>query len=208
MAAGRSSPVFSEAVRAFWKTRTLQAAGQRQRGKSDQGARGAVTGGRQMDGFARTLSEALLSAGVGSGDIHRRRRVEIPGYYRPTKQWDLLVVVKGALLAAIELKSQVGPSFGNNFNNRTEEAMGSALDTWTAYREGAFSAAPAPWLGYLLHLGELSSIADLSESARATLSRVPGVSGSVLRQAIRSLLPQTGPRTSIQRGVLPHGGPA
>jgi len=26
------------------------------------------------------------------------------------------------LVAAIEAKSQVGPSFGNNFNNRTEEA--------------------------------------------------------------------------------------
>src|SRR5207249_3503997 len=48
-------------------------------------------------------------------------------------------------------KSHVG-SFGNNFNNRTEEAMGSALDIWTAYREGAFRTSPQPWLGYLLLL--------------------------------------------------------
>ena len=48
-------------------------------------------------------------------------------------------VVDGRLLAVIELKSQVGPSFGNNFNNRTEEAIGSAVDFWTAYR----AAVPA-----------------------------------------------------------------
>ena len=54
------------------------------------------------------------------------------------KQWDLLVVRNGQLLVAIEAKSQSGEEFGNNFNNRTEEAMGSALDLWTAYREGAF----------------------------------------------------------------------
>jgi len=50
-----------------------------------------------------------------------------------------LVIKNGHLFVAIEAKSQVGPSFGNNFNNRTEEAMGSALDLWTAFREGAFS---------------------------------------------------------------------
>jgi hypothetical protein len=52
----------------------------------------------------------------------------LPGFFRPTKEWDLLAIHDGKLLAVIEAKSQVGPSFGNNFNNRTEEAMGSALD--------------------------------------------------------------------------------
>lgn len=48
-------------------------------------------------------------------------------YFRPNKKWDLLVVDNNELVIAIEFKSQVGPSFGNNFNNRTEEAMGSAV---------------------------------------------------------------------------------
>lgn len=55
-------------------------------------------------------------------------------------------------MAVLELKSQKGPSFGNNINNRTEEVLGSAHDLWTAYREGAFRASPSPWLGYLLLL--------------------------------------------------------
>lgn len=58
------------------------------------------------------------------------------------------------LLAAFEFKSQVGPSFGNNFNNRTEEALGSATDIWTAFREGAFQTSQRPWLGYLMLLEE------------------------------------------------------
>jgi len=52
-------------------------------------------------------------------------------------------------VAAIEFKSQVG-SFGNNYNNRTEEAIGSASDIWGAYREGAFKPSARPWLGYLM----------------------------------------------------------
>jgi hypothetical protein len=55
------------------------------------------------------------------------------------------------LLAAVEFKSQVG-SFGNNFNNRTEEAVGSAHDLWTAYRDGAFHVSPRPWRGYFMLL--------------------------------------------------------
>jgi hypothetical protein len=55
-------------------------------------------------------------------------------------------------LAALEFKSQVGPSFGNNFNNRTEEALGSATDIWAAYREGAFKPSSRPFLGYFMLL--------------------------------------------------------
>jgi hypothetical protein len=52
----------------------------------------------------------------------------------------------------LEAKSQVGPSFGANFNNRVEEALGSSLCLWTAFREGGFSATVKPWLGYLFLL--------------------------------------------------------
>ena len=62
-------------------------------------------------------------------------------------------MLNGQLFAALELKSQVG-SFGNNFNNRTEEAVGSATDLWAAYREGAFKLSLRPWLGYMILLEE------------------------------------------------------
>ena len=144
--------VFSDAVREFWATRERQAAEQEERGNSDQGARGAVTGGQQMDGFVSKITELLVKAGVNPSYIYTQRHAtHLPGFFRATKGWDIVVVTEGELLAALELKSQVG-SFGNNFNNRTEEAMGSALDIWIAYREKAFHSSPPPWLGYLLLL--------------------------------------------------------
>jgi type II restriction enzyme len=77
--------------------------------------------------------------GLSHASIHQNRAfLTLPGFFRPTKLWDLLVIHQGKLIAAIELKSQVGPSFGKNFNNRTEEAIGSAYDFQTAFREGAF----------------------------------------------------------------------
>jgi len=150
--------VFSEAVRRFWLVRAEQERRQKQRGTIDQGARAAVTGGKQMDGLAETLTELIVGASVPPEAICRRGRgiVGLPGYYRPRKEWDLVVAHRGRLLVAIELKSHIGPSFGNNFNNRVEEALGTAVDTWTAYREGAFGVKPQPWLGYLLLVEDCS----------------------------------------------------
>ena len=139
-------------MRHFWRTRTRQQSRQESKsGQRDYGSRGAVTGGKQLDGFVELVQELLLAAGLTDGEIHRQR-VTLPGYFRPTKAWDLLVVADGNLLAILEFKSHVGPSFGNNFNNRTEEAMGSATDLWTAFREGAFNDSSKPWLGYFMLL--------------------------------------------------------
>ena len=136
----------------FWNTRTNQIEKQVSLNNHDQGNRGAVTGGKQLDGFVDLVKDILILNGIDEQYIHTTSDVELPGYYRPNKKWDLLIVKDNILIAAIEFKSQVGPSFGNNFNNRTEEAMGSALDIWTAYREGVFGTQKAPWLGYFLVL--------------------------------------------------------
>ena len=144
--------VTSDAVARYWITRRLQHTKQEAAGRLDQGARGAVTGGAQMHGFIELFTRVVVEAGIAPECVYSRTSLEIPGYFRPTKEWDLLVVMNGMLIAAIEAKSQVGPSFGNNFNNRTEEAMGSALDVWTAFREGAFNTSPLPFLSYFFML--------------------------------------------------------
>ena len=78
----------------------------------------------------------------------------LPGFFRSSKDWDLLIISPSKkLIAAIELKSQVG-SYGNNFNNRTEEVLGSAVDLWTAFRENQFPNQQAPWVGYLIVVGK------------------------------------------------------
>ncbi len=104
-----------------------------------------------MDGFCHLISHLLMNNGLQDGHIHLNSRLELPGYFRPTKNWDMLVIHEATLVAAMEFKSQRGPSFGNNFNNRTEEAIGTAHDLATAYREGAFGANhPRPWVGWVM----------------------------------------------------------
>ncbi|MBI5492236.1 MAG: restriction endonuclease [Deltaproteobacteria bacterium] len=144
----------SEAIRYFWETRTKQKDKQGSTtGVRDYGNRGAVTGGAQINGFIALMKDLLLESGLNNAAIHKEQAV-LPGYFRPTKQWDLVVVVDGHLLASIEFKSQAGPSYGNNFNNRIEEALGSATDIWKAYEKGAFNLSLAPWLGYFMLLEE------------------------------------------------------
>ena len=142
----------AEAVAHYWLTRKAQTERQKKRGISDAGLRSAVTGGAQMDGFINLFTNLIVDAGIDNRFLFRKKSLELPGFFRPTKEWDLLVVKNGHLVVVIEAKSQVGPSFGNNFNNRTEEAMGSALDLWTAFREGAFNGGVQPFLGYFFML--------------------------------------------------------
>lgn len=139
----------SKAVSHYWTTLGRQ--GTYQKGK-DTGTRSRVTGGKQMDGFADLVGRILAENGMPEASIYLDHKLELPGYFRATKKWDLVVIHNKRLIAALELKSQAGPSFGNNFNNRAEEALGTAKDLWTAYEKGAFAPGAAPWLGWVMLL--------------------------------------------------------
>lgn len=139
-----------EAVKEFWGSREAAKARQIASGKADQGERSGVTSGKNMDGFLSLIIDIIRLNGLGDAQIHMNRTMlTLPGFFRPTKLWDILALQRGELIAAIELKSQVG-SFGNNFNNRTEDAIGTAHDLWTAYREGALGNQPRPFVGWLM----------------------------------------------------------
>jgi Restriction endonuclease XhoI len=145
--------LFHDAVRYYWQHRDTAQQRQLEGGAADAGFRSAVTSGGHMDGFILEIRAAIAGVGYPEASIYTGRRVNtIPGFFRPTKDWDIVLVHGGQLLAALELKAQAGPSFGNNYNNRVEEALGNSEDLWTAYREGSFGVSPQPWLGYLFLL--------------------------------------------------------
>jgi hypothetical protein len=156
----KNSPLndrLARAVEHFWRTRTSQ--GDKQgtaSGERDRGNRTAATGGKQFEGVNRLMAELLAETGIPSECIHLygRALITLPGYFRPTKVWDLVVVHKQCLLGVLETKALCGPSFGNNYNNRIEEALGSSQDMWTAYREGLFRSSPEPFIGYVMLLEE------------------------------------------------------
>ena len=139
-----------EAVKTYWSGRRGQSKSQKKRGVRDAGTRGEVTGGQHLNAVLRLLVEIARVAGFSNDEIRLNTAIELPGFFRPQKRWDMVVVRADRLCAALELKSQVG-SFGNNFNNRSEEAIGNATDFWTAFREGRMGTF-APWLGYFFFL--------------------------------------------------------
>lgn len=152
-----------KSVKIFWESRSTNSS------SSQEGSRGAVISGKNLDGFAQIINNVAVHCGLPESSviISGRKTMTVPGYFRPTKMWDAIIFHKGHLLAAFELKSQVG-SFGNNFNNRSEESIGSATDFWTAHREKAFNVKNLaahydhenkditiqPFLGYLMLLEE------------------------------------------------------
>jgi hypothetical protein len=156
------------AIQAFWKSREDARSKQAQSGKADQGERAGVTAGKNMDAFSDLVVDLVRANGLPKAVVHQKRAVlTLPGYFRPTKLWDLLVMNEGRLIAAIEFKSHVGPSFGNNFNNRAEEAIGTSHDFWTAYREGAFGQQAKPFAGWLM------VVEDAAKSRAAVKDKSP-----------------------------------
>lgn len=104
-----------------------------------------------MDSFRDMIVDVVKRHGPKGVCVYRdKAMVALPGFFRPTKLWDVLVVHEGRLLAALELKSLCGPSFGNNANNRCEEALGSACDFRKAQSESLFGPGAVPFLGYFI----------------------------------------------------------
>ena len=156
--------IWKTPIELFWQVRNAQTQKQIEAGVIDAGTRGSVTGGKHMDGLTAAVANLFRSDPEIAFEVHFGGRLSLPGYYRRTKDWDLVVLYRGVLVAAIELKSQVG-SFGNNYNNRTEEAIGNAADIWRAYEEGFFGHI-RPWLGFIMVLekakGSTTPLGDAS----------------------------------------------
>jgi hypothetical protein len=161
------SEELSDAVQYYWETRSGQAEEQRQSENSTRGRRAEVLGGQQMDGFAGLIEDILVEeVGIPRSSVKHDYHATLPGYFRHEKEWDTAVVHEDELFAAIEYKSQAS-SFGNNLNNRAEEAIGSNTDLIQAYEEGLFAPSPQPWIGYLFLM------ADVEESRAPTRLREP-----------------------------------
>jgi len=142
------SALIKAAIKSFWETKQKQLTA-----SGDSSNRGAVVGGKQLDAFSELLKTIAVEQGIPENCIYTSQ-ASLPGYFRSSKDWDFLIIAPNKkLIAAVELKSQIG-SYGNNFNNRTEEALGSAVDLWTAFRENQFPGQTAPWIGYLTVVGK------------------------------------------------------
>ncbi|GAA1896405.1 PaeR7I family type II restriction endonuclease [Streptomyces sodiiphilus] len=140
---------FEDAIAAYWGAKQMQGEQSMIRDAVGAGTAGTVRGGKHFDAIATLLAKFFLDAGYPPESIRvaKSQGLALPGYYRPQKQWDVVVVHEGVLIAAFELKGLGGPSYGNNYNNRVEEALGSAVDLRRAALAELFPKEK-PWLGY------------------------------------------------------------
>lgn len=138
------------ALAAYWDTKDKQATTARILGSTAEGTAKSVRAAGHFAPIAALLARFFLDAGyppgsIGTGHPH----IVLPGMFRPTKRWDLAVIHRSVLVAAIELKGIGGDatSIGRNYNNRLEEALGNSLDI-TRADDAGLVGAERPWLGY------------------------------------------------------------
>lgn len=123
----------SEAVKSFWTVRERE----------------GVRSGKTLDAFVDLMTWVVHNHGLPGATVLTGRKAQLPGFFRPTKSWDVLIMNNGTLIAAIELKS-IADSFGKNANNRNEEALGSGVDIKEAFEEDAFEGLTRLFSGYLI----------------------------------------------------------
>ncbi|MET8996088.1 PaeR7I family type II restriction endonuclease [Amycolatopsis sp. NPDC004169] len=107
----------------WWKAKKDAVARLAADGRSATGAQ--ARDARHMQSIAMFVRQMFVDAGLTESDVTVDSVV--PGYYRRSKNWDVVAKHKGHLVGVVELKSQASSS-GNNANNRIEEAIGSAVD--------------------------------------------------------------------------------
>ena len=80
-------------MKLFWGSREAARLKQIKSGTTDQGERAGVTAGKNMDGFLALVLDLIRANGLAHAEIHQNRAMlTLPGYFRPTKLWDLLVL--------------------------------------------------------------------------------------------------------------------
>jgi Restriction endonuclease XhoI len=169
------------AVSLFWTNRSNQIAA-----LADGGlAGGAARADGHMDGIRDLVKWIFMDAGMPVNSI--TYEPYLPGFYRPRKRWDMAVRYKGALVAALEFKSQVG-SVGKNINNRFEEALGTAIDTWAAHTKLAAFGDITPWLGYVFVLREDEETEKSNRSIRAVFPADLAFAGTSYSQRYQEML--------------------
>jgi Restriction endonuclease XhoI len=156
----KETDLFHDAIKHWWNSKRSTAVSKKQGGTRDHNLHG-----KTMDGFAQVIRDFLIEMNVKEEHIFSGGHLStfpsvLPSFFRPSKNWDLIVLADSrfhsadegkrepVLYAAIEFKSQ-DKSIGNNQNNRMEESLGNATDFWATYcNDGFLRQIPRPWLGY------------------------------------------------------------
>lgn len=169
------------AVSLFWTKRADQMSALADGGLAGGGARAAG----HMDGIRDLVKTIFVEAGMPGSSIVNEPY--LPGYYRARKRWDMAVVYRGSLVAAVEFKSMVG-SVGKNINNRFEEALGNVTDARAAQQKFAAFGKVDPWFGYVFVLREDNETERVGTPVKALFSGDSVFAGMSYSQRFQEML--------------------
>ena len=165
------------AVGEYWDVRRSQAERSRRQGVVNTGIRAEVTGGRHLDALQELVVSVFIDAGIPAHLLDVKKR-PIAGYFRRDKSWDIVVMVADRVVGIIELKSMAGHSPGQNYNNRTDEALGQAVDVWKAVEREIIDTPLRPWLGYFMLLEDNTAFTQPVKVRRAVWEPDPAFDGA------------------------------
>ncbi|MBB2946076.1 hypothetical protein FB565_005834 [Actinoplanes lutulentus] len=131
----KTSARIDYALRAWLDVRNTQAETSLASGRGQEGRRSAVTGGRHMDAIHQLVVDEIKATGATGLRFSQNRGATLPGFYRASKSWDLVLLQRDVPVLAVEYKSMLG-SEGKNLNNRADEIFGMAEDTRQAEIRG------------------------------------------------------------------------
>ncbi len=136
--------------------------------------------GRHIAPIAAKIAEDMARVGYDRDSIFLDKvNVTLPGWFRQSKQWDITAFEGEVLVAAIELKS-ISKSFGNNSNNRAEEALGSAMDVDYATHNHLLEPNDLPPnFGYVLFIRKTDeTVSPVRTTSKSRYSFDPEFEGS------------------------------
>lgn len=148
-------------------------------------AGGAARAATHMNGIRDLVRDMFVDAGISEAGVVYEPY--LPGFFRARKKWDMAVVYKDSIVAALEFKSQVG-SVGKNMNNRFEEALGSATDTLAAQAQFKAYGDIAPWLGYVFVLREDDESEQPNRGSKALFPTDPAFEGLSYNQRYQEMI--------------------
>ena len=158
-----------DALTAYWGRKTLQLESSRIANAVGAGTAGSVRGGKQFDPVAALVAKFFSEAGFPASSIRINRGVDLPGYFRPSKQWDVVVVLNGILVAAFELKAYDSVCYLVSSPQNPDPQEPVAALNWAH-----FAASVRARIHYMAELGYLSR----GDAPRADLMWSPGESPS------------------------------
>lgn len=127
----------------------------------------------RLEGFHALVGRLLADNGLPEARVHTRHGLELPGFFMPTRPWDLVVMHEGRLVAALGIRARAARSVENDFVPLCEEALCTGKDMDALCRRQAFGQGLRPWFGWLVLLEDSPALWRTAEAAPTLLQVLP-----------------------------------